>query len=166
MMQECIDKWGLEDKKFRREFINWAYTEAFLSKKYSAFLPENLVREIITLELNQWINEEPTNPIPYRWTLNLISIEKAIILNPNDELTLYVYGRILSSGIIINQHDIDRYGHYSGDPIMDIKNIKFFLSFIENILDEDKKTRLNVLMESLLNKAIIFIKNQSKIDWI
>src|SRR6266487_6871053 len=65
---EFFNDFQLQSKQIRREFIDFIHKKAFSTKDYSTYLPNNLNEDIFKPEIENWIKEEPDNPVPYKWT--------------------------------------------------------------------------------------------------
>ena len=146
-----FDDFNIQDKLTRREFIDSIHTIAFYSKEYSLYLPYNLVNEVMKPEIYKWMEEEPMDPIPLKWSYDIDLVKRSIVLDPSDQIALALYGGMIIGGIEMNQHEIDHGFMYDGDPTKDIELIDFYLGYINNIKDpkikEDYTQRLTGLKE-------------------
>ncbi|WP_028787046.1 hypothetical protein [Terrimonas ferruginea] len=138
-----------EENKSRRWLVNNIYDLAFQTDNYSLYIPENFNKELIKPEIANWINDEPDNPIPYKWSFDSKLLRKSVDLNPNDQDTLSLFFLMLLNGVNMNQHEIDAGYPYDGDPEKDLallEDAEQYLSFVEEkTRREDLKKQISEL---------------------
>ena len=144
-----------QDKTARRDFIDIIHTHAFFTEEYTLYLPYNLWHDLTKRDIQDWIKDEPGNPIPYRWSYEFDLIRQALLLDPNDQLTLALFGRMTINGIRINQ-EIPTGGHYDGNPAEDIASIDFFTGYLENIVDLEIKAKFKQELIELKEFALAY----------
>jgi hypothetical protein len=158
LLKDFLKDFELQDKTSRRYFINNIYTLAFLSNDYNTYLPVNLVEQVLKPEINDWIKDEPDNPIPYKWSYDFNLIKKSLELNPFDQITLDLFGKMLINKISMNQHGLSSGHPYDGNPNEDINLINFYEQFADYIQSiENRENVKHILMElkgcAVTNKA-------------
>jgi hypothetical protein len=138
----------------RRVFIDKANQAAFLSNQYSMYLPINLYNEVVLPEIDNWVIEEPNNPIPNRWSKNLEDIKKAVVVSPKDQIALENFASRVVGKISMNQHELESGHTYDGDPKDDFSQIIFLEKVIVNIVDVEKKEQYQKILFELKKTAL------------
>ena len=134
-----IDKFYLQEKSVKRDFIDALYRLAYSSDKLGTYLPYNLSNDVIKKEVSEWIKDEPNNPTPIKWSWDISNLQKALEIDPLDQEALILLGNMIINGIGLNQHEIDSGFGYDGSPSEDLKLIYFFKPLLSNINDESKR---------------------------
>jgi hypothetical protein len=142
----------------KREFINVINETAFLSNDYSTYLPQNIVDKIVNPELEAWMQEEPDNPVPYKWSYDLDLVKRSLELNPGDTIALDLFVKMLINTISMHQHEISSVYVYAGDACKDIELIDFFDTVKMNINDPVKVKEYDKLLSDLKADAQKFCK--------
>lgn len=157
-LQNFITNFKLQSKDERRQFINSVYEIASSTNEYSLYLPNNLSEDIFKEEIYNWIKDEPNNTVPYRWSRDFELMKRAIEINPFDQETILLFGRMLINKISMNQHEIKAGFGYIGSPSDDLKLIIFFKPVINNINNELQRElftdQINELEHSALKSII------------
>lgn len=153
---EFIKDFTLQSKEQKRSFLDEVYHETFRSKEYSTYLPQNLVEQVFKPEIKNWIDEEPHNVIPYRWSYDLQNLKKAVEISPTDQISLVLFGEKLIGRVSMNQHEIQHGYGYDGDPQADLELISFFENKASNISDISKRNELMQQLTELRNVALKF----------
>lgn len=143
-----------QNKQSRREFVVKVNEIADFYCKYSLYLPFNLYKKIIEPEIQDWIKEEPMNPIPLIWTRDIKFLLQALIIEPNNQMALNKVANAIINKISFNQHEMEAGFGYIGNPSEDIELIDSFLNFINNIVDIEKKDSYLKELEILKMDAI------------
>lgn len=151
-MREFIKVFTEQSKSERRKFINAVNIEAFKNGSFNNFMPHNLY-QIFVDEIQKWQNEEPNNPIAFKWTHDHIDLMKSISLDPNDQVTLEMLSSNIINKIGMNQHELDAGFGYQGNPKEDIDLIKFLNPHLENLIDQENKNRLKGILKELEESA-------------
>jgi len=146
-----------KQKESRRLFIDAVYKVSDLSDDSSLYLPYNLWDGVFLKEIEDWIKDEPYNPIPYKWSGDFQLMKKSLELDPTDQQGLARFGANLVSKINMNQHEIHAGFGYSGDPVSDIQDIQFFKPFLKNIENPELRRSFTVELEELESCALQFI---------
>lgn len=124
-MHDFIGVYLLQPSSVKREFIDLVYRGAYGSDECGLNIPFNLYQEAILPELDAWKKEEPGNPIPYRWSGDLLENKKAVQLNPADPLAIQILCERVINHVSMNQHEISAGFGYDGNPGNDIELIAF-----------------------------------------
>lgn len=146
----------LQDKTVRRDFINDVYTLAFLSNDYSTYLPYNLVEQVLKPEIYRWIEDEPDNPVPYKWTYDFNLLQKSLQLNPIDQIALTLFANKLIGRISMNQHELSAGYPYNGNPKDDIYLIDAFEELINNIQNPEERNKIKMILSDLKTSALLY----------
>ncbi|PTR01108.1 hypothetical protein C8P68_101340 [Mucilaginibacter yixingensis] len=152
-MNDFINIYKKQDTSSRRQFIDIVNKLVFNSADYE-LLPYNLYHSTLLPDLEHWIKEEPTNPIPYKWSSNINLIRRALDLSPNDQEALIIYGNRLIGHVSMNQHELNHGLPYLGDASDDYIKLDNYQRLLPNIGDEEKR---NVFMNQLVGlKQVAF----------
>jgi len=135
---EFIEDYKKQSKTSQRQFIDIVNSLVYETKDYD-FMPHNLYNDILLPDIELWIREEPSNPVPYKWSYNLEMLTKALELDPFDQITLSLYGNMLIGKISMNQHEISVGYPYDGNPGEDYEKIDSYQRYLQNINDSDTK---------------------------
>lgn len=158
VLKEFIKEFKKQDKSNRRSFIDIIYKAAFLTENYNTFLPSNLYQEVVLPEIKDWINEEPDNPIPNRWSDDLNYNKKALQIDSTDQIALINFANRIIGKISMNQHEMSYGFSYDGNPNEDIHLINFFEKFVDNIQSIEKRDEISNTLLDLKNCALLFMK--------
>jgi hypothetical protein len=137
----------------RRNFLDKIAQIAFNTKDYSNYLPQNFYKNVFETEIANWIKEEPTNVKALRWSPDINLNKRALELDPNDQLTLEIYGNKILNRIKMNQHELDAGFAYDGNANEDLNQLLYFSNYVKNINDPVTRNRMNDLVIELLNTA-------------
>jgi hypothetical protein len=157
-LQHFIKDFHLQDKSVKRQFIDIVNRLAYSTNNYNRYLPYNLSESIFKKEIEEWIQDEPENPIPYKWSYNFELVKQSLELDPFDQETLFLFGQRLVNKIGMNQHEISSGFSYQGNPAIDLTLIKFYKPFLKNIKDEQKRVNLTKELTDLENCANVWIR--------
>jgi len=149
LLQDFIKDFQLQDKLSRRQFMDAVFKLAYTTDEISLYLPYNLWDEIFTKEISSWIQDDPVNATPYKWSNNFELIKKSLEINPYDQETLYLFGKNLINKIGMNQHEIAAGFSYQGDPFADLQLIKFYKPLLINIEDGSKRKSIEAELNEL-----------------
>lgn len=152
-LKEFFEIFHLQNNAQRRNFIDLVCTLAYKTKKYSTYLPENMFVHIFRPALNCWIAEEPTNPIPFKWSDDFNNNKRAIELDPQGQIGLEKFAKLLIGKISMNQHELSSTHHYDGIVDEDIALIIFFEKFLKNIVDCEMQNTLSETLAELKKSA-------------
>ena len=156
---EFFEIFRSRDTTQRRNFIDFVCTLSFKTKEYSMFLPENMYQHIFLPELSDWIADEPTNPIPFKWTNDFENNRKAIELDPNDQIGLERFAQLMIGKISMNQHELSSTSSYDGIASEDIIVIQFFEKFLNKIVDLERQTTIRDTLAELKKSALQYQAN-------
>jgi len=145
---------SLQDKKSRRKFIDLICKAAFITDDYSVYLPNNMYQEYCLPEINDWIKDEPHNPLPYKWSSDWENNKKSLELNPQDQIAIEKFANRLIGRISMNQHEIAHGYPYDGTTNEDISLIDFFEKFVMNITNAEKQNNIIKTLAELKQCAI------------
>lgn len=148
---------NLQSHSDRRFFIDIVNRIAFLTDNYSLFLPENLNSKFLVPEIKLWIKDEPSNPIPYKWSSNIDDNTKSVELDPQDQIALEKLVNRLIGKISMNQHELGVNNSYDGNPGEDIALINFLHGKLENLKDLNKKNKIYQILKELKECATSYI---------
>jgi hypothetical protein len=151
-----LDDFNSLDKQSKRQFIDFVHQACVITDNYSLYLPENL-NNYFKKEIDLWMNEEPLNPIPYKWSGSLDNLKKAIEIDPNDLMALEMLATRVIAKVSINQHDLKRGYPYDGDALEDILLIDFLYTKIDNLKDKKKKDAFIDNLKELKETAVLYV---------
>ncbi|MBX2921175.1 MAG: hypothetical protein KF746_03205 [Chitinophagaceae bacterium] len=157
-LEKFILNFKMQERINRRKLIDLIYQLAEETGDYALYLPWNLHSNVFQPELLEWIKQEPTNPIPYKWSSDFSQLKKSIELNPSDQQALKMYYTRLINRIRLNQHEVEYGFGYSGDPQKDLKLIEEGELLINNINDSGEKEKNRISLEELKHIASSSIK--------
>ena len=156
--KKALDQFLLDFKKqdtqSRRNFIVIVNEIVYYHNNYNVFLPFNLYEKLINPEIQEWIKEEPTNPIPLIWTRDIDSLLKAIVIDPQNQITLNMLGDLIVNKISMNQHELTAGFAYDGNPKEDVQLIDIFSTYMENLVDIVKRDTFINILASLKKNAV------------
>ena len=124
------------DKKARRVFADVAHRLFFYTGDGSLYLPYNLWMDFVKPDIASWIEEEPTNPIPLRWSESLEHKKRAVMVNGSDQLALLIFANTIIGKVSMNQHELAAGFPYDGNATEDLALLAFLEPFIEQVADD------------------------------
>ena len=142
ILEKLVDGFLSNTSESKRAIIDKVFTKAFLNGNYKQYIPYPL-DAVFKNEINDWLREDPENPVPLRWTFDEENLKKALEIRPADQITLLLTGKIFSNRISMHQHDLSAGYSYVGNPETDLQDILFFKKMIPNIQDSEKRKELS-----------------------
>lgn len=147
-----------QNKLARRDFIDCIYRIGQEANDYTHYIPYNLSNQVIAPELKNWREDEPQNPIPYRWSSDFDLLKKSVELDPFDQISLDLFFTRLKNKISLNQHEVEFGFHYDGNPQEDYNLISKYEKYIGNIKSQEKSEKLKHEFSELKETALKSIK--------
>lgn len=147
-----------QNKSDRRNFIDLIYRIGKEANDYTFYIPYNLSNQVIALELENWREDEPQNPIPFRWSLDFHLLQKSIELDPFDQISLDLFFTQLNNKISLNQHEVEFGFRYDSNPQEDYNLISKYEKYIDNIKNQENREKLKYEFSELKEIALKSIK--------
>lgn len=153
-LEKFILNFNEQDKLTRRKFIDFVNRLSRETNDYSLYMPSNLYNDVFKPELNDWINTDPQNPIPYKWSSDFSLFKRAVALDPSDQMLLDMFFTRLINKISLNQHELEFGFKYDGDPQQDLELLNEAELYIDNLEDQEKKERVSQSLMGLKKTAL------------
>jgi hypothetical protein len=104
-----------------------------------AFVPFSIKDRLIEPVIGEWIDEEPENPEPLRWTGNLDDLEKSLELENGCDATRYRYIQKAMNYIAYVTHELPQ--GYLGNASDDLKLLEKVDNEICKLADDSERVR-------------------------
>lgn len=141
------------DRKARRVFADVVHRLCFYTGDGSLYLPYNLWMDFVKPDIASWIEEEPANPVPLRWSENLEHKKRAVMVNENDQLALILLANAIIGKVSMNQHELAARFPYDGNATEDLALLAFLEPFIAQVADEALRREIVSTIAELKNTA-------------
>ncbi len=160
VLEKFILDFYTQNKLAQRDFIDCIFQIGHEANDYTHYIPYNLSYQIIAPELKNWREEEPHNPIPYRWSSDFDLLKKSVELDPFNQISLDLFFTRLNNKISLNQHEVEFGFRYDGNPEEDYNLISYYEKYVDNIENQEKKKRFKQALIELKEVALKNIKHK------
>jgi hypothetical protein len=151
---EFFNDFNLQSKNIRRNFINIVNKISFITNESDVYLPYDMYHNLFLPAIDKWINDEPLNPIPYKWSNKFEDNKKALELDSKDQITIEKISNHIIGKVSMNQHEIENGYSYDGNPNEDILLIDFVIPFVQNLEEVIKRVEIIKTLKELKDCAI------------
>jgi hypothetical protein len=121
----------------RRRFVSWLKKTADGREGSHMLIPQPLAFRIVEPTLLEWTEVEPNCSEPHRWIGDLEHLERAIELDPTDQIALTKLVVVLLSGVDYATHELP-YG-YLGLPSEDLADLSKAEALLPRLANEDER---------------------------
>jgi hypothetical protein len=147
--------WPFEERK---SFVDWIYILLLHSSSSMSLIPHPLYTRIIEPTLEEWMQREPQNPVPFRWKRTPESLRYAVSLSMEEEIARYFLIQTISQELHFAVHELP-FG-YCGNIEQDKLNLREMRRLLREIHNqearEDFEKELDVL-EPLINSYLEYV---------
>jgi hypothetical protein len=118
----------------RRRFVSWVLEFANERRGRDLLIPYPLKTRLVEPTLLEWVEAEPDNSAPHRWLGGRDHLERALELDPSDQIARKRLIILLLSGIEYATHELPR--GYLGDLPDDLKVLDRVEALLPDLLDK------------------------------
>lgn len=137
LVNRFIDRLEEEPFEGRKRFTSWLLNAAEDKPGRAVLIPYPLQRRIIEPTLLEWTLVEPACPEPHRWLGGYDDLNRAIELDPKDQIAIRRLLRIILGAVDYNVHELP--AGYLGDPIKDIDALDRAEGLIGSLAKSDER---------------------------
>ena len=104
----------------RRGIVHRIMSLHHANPRVHTLIAQPLYQQLILPTLDQWIEQEPSNPVPLRWRCQDDDLRRAIALDPNEQIARRRLVARLLAGIDYSIHELPNGYGYCGSPAADL----------------------------------------------
>jgi hypothetical protein len=135
-LEEFIDEtksWEFDQLK---EFVDWILWVKNGLPEILDLIPQPLNEKLIRPTIELWIEKEPQNPAPYRWSGRIEDLRMAIKLNSRDQIAIRKYCIEVISSLDYSTHELPY--EYLGNKNDDLALIEEAIGYLKNYDDKEE----------------------------
>lgn len=152
ILDRFIDELERASFEERRRFASWLLNAAEDKPGREMLIPYPLQRRLVEPTLLEWTINEPDCSEPHRWLGGYEDLNKALELDPKDEIAIRRLLRIILGGVDYIVHELPQ--GYLGDPVKDLAALDRAKHLTESLTDTAERAIL--LADSIeLRSAIL-----------
>ncbi|UWZ84761.1 hypothetical protein [Occallatibacter riparius] len=139
----------------RKGFVSWLLNIVENAPGRHMLIPHPLQRRLIEPTLLEWTLADPASAEPHRWLGTRDDLEKAVAVDPLDQIAIRRLLRIILGGVDYAVHELPT--GYLGNPDQDLIALERSEKLINRLIDPAEKQALLAEVEELRAAVLGFL---------